>query len=492
MMRKIINVGYADMRHRIMALLSTITCLLSLLLLAPSALADYYYLKPGQSKTISAPAGLDTVFVSNPTIADYKIIGGDSKIVVYAREVGYSDITLYDGKSNVLKKISIEVDVLLADILTHIKALYPESKVKINKITGTDVEKGSIYVLSGTAPTEEAMNQIYRMVGQAAASDFIEYKFSTEGGSSGEGGGDSASRTELPFMSYRTYANVINRLTLPQTNQVNVQLTVVEVSKDFKDNLGIEWSNSILNSAFANGTFGLIGFKGLNRNNIHNVINALQTDSVARVLAQPNLTVLSGEVANFLVGGQIPITIRGTENAGVYSTEYKDYGIMLSIAAKVDTSKKIKLFISNEISNIEGTYGKDDFSMPVFKRRTASSTIELADGDSFAIAGLLNESDVEKLSKIPFIGDIPILGALARNTSLERAKTELMIFATVNLVKPTSSSANIELPSFKKTNVNKLFFNVGVDKATRENRLNNNTQLSHDSEVFLNRGGFAK
>lgn len=483
MMRKTISLGQITMRRRIKVFLSTITCLLSLLLLsAPSAFADYYYLKPGQSRTIEAPAGLDTIFVSNPNIADYKIIG-ERKVIVYGREVGYSDITLYDANAKVLKKISIEVDPLLSDVLNRVKALYPESKIKISKITGID-DSNSVYVLSGLAPNEKALDDIYRMVGQAIGGSGQDYEVTV--GSSDSSGGGGIESLELPNMARKVYDNVINRMTLPQTNQVNVRLTVVEVSKDFQDSLGIDWTNV---AGGESGTFWLTGFKGLNRIDIHNRIRALQNDEVARVLAQPNLTVLSGEVASFLVGGEVPIAVRDTQNNSV-SIEYKQYGIMLSIAAKVKDSNRINLFLSNEISNIDET--SVQYTVPMFKTRKTSSTIELADGDSFAIAGLLNESDIESLSKIPFAGDIPILGALARNTSLTRKKTELMVFATVNLVKPTTSSANIELPSFKKTSMSKLFFNVGVNQQTRENRLNNNNQLSHDSEVFLNRGGFAK
>jgi pilus assembly protein CpaC len=490
MMRKIINVRNTNMRHCIKALLKAAVCAFSLMLVVPSALADYYYLKPGQSKTITTPSGLDTVFVSNPTSADYKIIG-DNKLVIYGRAVGYSDITLYDGKANVLNKISIEVDPLLADVLTRIKSLYPTSKVRVSKVSGASAESTAVYILSGTVPSEEAMDAAYRMIGEATGAEGKDWSMTKSSGGGGDDGGGSG---EIEFMSHKSYDNIINRLTLPQVNQVNVRLTVVEVSKEFKDSLGIEWTNITGESGGAGastGTFALRAFKGLNRSNIHNIVKAVQNDSLARVLAQPNLTVLSGESASFLVGGEVPIAVRDTSNNSV-SIEYKEYGVKLVIAAKVETNQKIKLFLSNELSSVDGSYGSDEYSVPQFKTRKTSSTIELADGDSFAIAGLLNEQDVESLSKIPFIGDIPILGALARNTNVTRNKTELMVFATINIVKPTTSSANIELPSFRKTSTNKLFFNVGVNKQVREDRLNKNTQLSHDSEVFLSRGGFAK
>ncbi|HFV9620250.1 TPA: type II and III secretion system protein family protein, partial [Salmonella enterica subsp. enterica serovar Muenchen] len=276
------------------------------------------------------------------------------------------------------------------------------------------------------------------------------------------------------------------------SNQVNVKLTVVEVSKEFTDNLGIEWSSLTLDSmlkgdsytANSPGTFNLLGFKhGFDARNISTLINAVQNDNIARVLAQPNLTVLSGESANFLVGGEIPILMQDRDSTTV---TYKEYGIRLNIAAKVERKNKIKLFISNEVSSVTGTYGYNNYQIPTLKTRKSNSTIELADGDSFAIGGLLNEADKEALTQIPFIGDIPVLGALGRRTSTERTKTELVVFATVNLVKPVSSSQRIEIPSFQRTSSSKLFFNVGVNDKARDNRLEN------EVVTFLDKVGFTR
>ncbi|MNC13769.1 Type II secretion system protein D precursor [compost metagenome] len=269
-------------------------------------------------------------------------------------------------------------------------------------------------------------------------------------------------------------------------------MTVVEVSKQFTDNLGIDWSSLTLDSIITGGTsvnnpgvFNLLGFKGgFDAANISTVINAINNDSIAKVLAQPNLTVLSGETANFLVGGEIPIIIQDKDSTSV---EYKEYGIKLNVAAKVDSRKKIKLFIDNELSSIAGSYGSNIYQIPTLHTRRSNSTIELADGDSFAIGGLLSEEDRETLSKIPFIGDVPILGALARHATTERKKTELVVFATVNLVKPSSSKSNtpVALPKYRKKSVENIFFNVG-DSNLRENHLHN------DASNFLDKGGFAK
>lgn len=171
---------------------------------------------------------------------------------------------------------------------------------------------------------------------------------------------------------------------------------------------------------------------------------------------------LSGEVATFLVGGEIPIVI-DSGGSSSSSVQYKEYGIRLNIGAKVNRSDKIRLYIANELSNVTGSYTYNSYSIPTINTRRTQSTIELADGDSFVIGGLLSESDRESLSKVPFVGDIPILGALARSSQTEREKSELVVFATVKLVKPVSAnnSHQLPVPQFHKTSVDKLFLTLG-------------------------------
>jgi len=294
-------------------------------------------------------------------------------------------------------------------------------------------------------------------------------------------------------MHQKKFSNIINKISLPSANQVNVKLTVVEVTKDFTDNLGIDWSSLTLSSMInggadfnSAGTFNLLGFKGgFDARNISTVINAINNDSIAKIMAQPNLTVLSGETASFLVGGEIPIVSQ--DKNGSSSVQYKEYGIKLNVAAKVENSKKIKLFIGNELSDISGSYAFNENKIPTLRTRRENSTIELADGDSFAIGGLLSEKDEENLSKIPFIGDIPILGALVRDAKTNKSKTDLVVFATVNLVKPTpSQSAVVMLPTYRKSSVEQLFFNTGGGGSWEKGSLN------REVSNFLDEGGFAK
>lgn len=461
-------------------LLFTLLALLSLAF--PLLAVEPTYLKPGQSKTLQTKGTISTVFVSDPAVADYKIVN-EKNVVLYAKKTGIAELTIYGNNVKILQHVKISVDPFLGDITQRIAKEYPGSKIDVKRFMNGDKVT---YILTGNVPDEETRDTIYQMVGSLVGNEHRDREIKrTSEASSGKG-------DEVIF-SERIYYNVINRLQLPSSNQVNVKLTVVEVSKEFTDNLGIEWSSLTLKSIIEGGSsvnspgaFSLLGFKrGFDAGNISTLINAIKNDSIARVLAQPNLTVLSGETANFLVGGEIPIMVRDKDSTTV---QYKEYGIRLNIAARVEKKQKIRLFVSNELSSVSGSYAYNDYQIPTIRTRRSSSTIELADGDSFIISGLLSESDRESLTRVPFIGDIPILGALARSAQTERNKTELVVFATVNLVKPVpASSANkVTLPKYRRSSVNNIFLNVGTDQDTREGR------LESDAATFIEQGGFAK
>lgn len=466
-------------KARLFALLLTLPTLMSM------ALAEDLVIKEGQSKNISSQQKIDTVFISNPEVADYKVID-NKKVVLFGKKAGVADLTFYGSKGKILRQLTVSVDSLAGALAAKVNKQFPGTNIDIERYMSADK---ATYVITGDVANEEVRDQIYDTVGGLVGTVKKEkdVTYSDDGG---------VGSINVDHLSKRRWDNVIDRMTvLSSPQQVNVKLTVVEVTKQFTDALGIEWSSltldSIINggsSTNATGVFSLIGFKGgFDAGNISTVINAVKNDSIARVLAQPNLTVLSGEYASFLVGGEIPIVVDSGGNSST-SVEYKEYGIRLNIGAKVNRNDKIRLFVANELSNVTGSYTYNSYSIPTINTRRTQSTIELADGDSFVIGGLLSESDKESLSKVPYAGEIPILGAFARSSQAEREKSELVVFATVKLVKPVSAAESYKLPvpQFHKTSVDRLFFNVGV--ATEHNdRLEKN-----EGRNFISRGGFVR
>lgn len=457
---------------------------ITLCLTSYSASAAVFYLKPGQSKTIKSNEAIGTVFVSDPEIADYRVVG-DSTVVLYAKKRGYSELTIYGLNEQILMMHSFEVDPIVPDLHYRIKKEFPDSNIRVSSIVGSGIDGGKTsYLLSGTAPDDVTRDRIYTLVGSAVGVDpideTVEYQYS---GGSGD----------IRFMRNRKFHNIVDRIQITKNNQVNVKLTLVEVSKEFTDSLGIEWQNLTLKSMVGGGvdlssigTFNLLGLKhGFDINNIATVIRAVQNDKLAKILAEPNLTVLSGETASFLVGGEIPIVSRGAQDDSP-SITYKEYGIKLNVGAKI-SNDTIRLIIDNEFSSVSGKYSFSDYDIPTLNTRRVKSTIELKDGDSFIISGLISEQDVESLVKIPFIGDIPILGALARSTSTSRSKTELVVFATVNLVNPPDSFQDAYIPSFERTDFRNLFFNY---KNNHDKQGSREFPFTNESTEFLGRVGF--
>ena len=144
--------------------------------------------------------------------------------------------------------------------------------------------------------------------------------------------------------------------------------------------------------------------------------------------------------------------------------------------------------MENEVSSVSGSYSFNNYNIPTLTSRKTKSTIDLSDGESFVIAGLITESDQEQLSRLPFISEIPILGALARSSGASRSKTEMIVFATVNLVTSKNSfDNNIELPTLERTDVINSFFNI---KNNMNKERNKTIPASNESEKFINDMGF--
>ncbi|CFQ35894.1 type II and III secretion system protein family protein [Yersinia bercovieri] len=408
--------------------------------------AKSVYISPGESYIIKTEAEIDTVFVSSAAVADYELVNKNS-IIVYAKSEGTTEIILFDDKHQVLAKKTILVNNIINAANKRVLIEYPDSNIDIDKI-------GDSYILTGIVESEEEKDTIATIVGEAI-------------------GSQKEKASEKQYLSTPDYAHIVNKLKLPQANQVNVKLTIAEVTKDFTENVGVDWSTM----GDAIGSFQFVKF---NANGISTLVHAINDESIARVLAEPNLSVLSGESASFLVGGEIPIA-SNTENS--QTVTYKEFGIKLNIGAKVNEKKRIRILLNEEVSSIGKSFSMEGGdSYPSLKTRKAATTLELGDGESFILGGLISNSERESLKKIPFIGDIPILGALFRNAQTEQSQTELVVIATVNLVKPVSRK-EIELPDFMHTSTLERLFNFTHIMEIKRERM---------AKEFLSKGGFIK
>lgn len=264
-------------------------------------------------------------------------------------------------------------------------------------------------------------------------------------------------------------ANVEDHLAVSQSIQVSLRVRIAEMSRSLTRQLGIDWSalaslgshaaigfatNDLLTSAIASSTIT----SGYNFNtpgktlDINNVIDALNDDQLVHLLAEPNLTTMSGEPASFLVGGEFPIPI--SSSLGETTVEFQQYGVTLSFVPTVLSDGRIRMHVRPEVSELttagavtvqSGT--NSSISIPALTVRRADTTIELGSGQSFAIAGLLQDNTQLESLGPPWLSEIPIIGALFRSQSFLHNQTELVIVVTPYIVKPVSDPNTLHLPT---------------------------------------------
>jgi pilus assembly protein CpaC len=281
------------------------------------------------------------------------------------------------------------------------------------------------------------------------------------------GEADEAVQTARAFIG--TGQTVESRLAVLSSQQVNLRVRIAEVSRNVIRQLGINWSgmaslgkyaaigivtaNPLANTTVAASTAGA-GYNFPTPGHtldINGVIDAMAQDQLVHVLAEPNLTAISGETASFLVGGEFPIPVAQQNNQ--VTIEFKQYGVSLAFVPTVESGERINMKVRPEVSALttEGAVqigaGNSTIQVPALTVRRAETTVELASGQSFAIAGLLQDNTTLTGNALPGIGELPVLGALFRSDGFQRNETELVIVITPYLVRGISDPAQVKLPT---------------------------------------------
>ncbi|WP_299141549.1 type II and III secretion system protein family protein [uncultured Vibrio sp.] len=452
------------LHHRIKQALrvSTLAALIGLLSITNTFAADRSItLNDGQHIKFKSPIG--QVFINKPDIVDYKVIN-DNTLVVFANSIGQSRLIVYGIDDEVLLSDRIIVDLDLTDIRRQLKFHFPDAKVKVQSV-------GEQVAVSGLVDSEATRDDIYRLVATLLRREKTEKWDKTQ---KLEFKSDSSNYEEpesMVFARNMTWEGIIERIEVATTQQVNVKISVAQVTESFGQTVGVDWSS-------VGSSVGEFVFDQFDAANLSTLITALGNDQVAEVLAEPNLTVLSGESASFLVGGEVPVIVSTSSNVNI---SFKEFGIKLDLTAKVLSQDKIRMQLAPEVSEVEGYVEAAGIKVPQLASRRAMTTVELADGDSFVLGGLMSSADLEKMQKIPFVGDIPVIGAAFRKATTERKRTELIIVATVNLVEPIKPK-DIQLPYIKKTSTLARWLNVEWD---------GKSVTSSDATIrLLSQGGF--
>ena len=282
----------------------------------------------------------------------------------------------------------------------------------------------------------------------------------------------SAADADRVMQIVRGYApagqTVDNRLSVAGNIQVNLRVRIAEMSRNLLRQLGVNWEalgnigrigvfpavTLNANSNTTNPIFNPISAVGTPLNlgaNFNGLIDALSQDELVHVLAEPNLTALSGETASFLVGGEFPVPVAQQNNE--VTIEFKQFGVSLAFVPTVASDGLITLKVRPEVSqlsnqnNVQLTAGNQVIVVPSLTVRRAETTVQLGSGETFAIAGLLQDYTSDTGSGVPGIGDVPVLGALFRSDSFQRNETELVIVVTPYVVRPAANPGMLQLPT---------------------------------------------
>ncbi len=369
------------------------------------------YVEIGKGRLLRLDEAPATVFLADPKIADLQF--KSTKLVyLVGKTTGETSLYALDKKDRILINRKIVVGYDLEQLKSSINKLIPDSTIEPSMVQNTLVLDGVV-----SSPAEaEAVREL--------ANSYI-----------GKG------------------ARMLNRIKVSMPNQVNLRVSIAEVNRSVVKTLGFEFlgsgSNGVIGTALLSGNFNVFGSidQTFGNFNLGLSFEALETEGLIKVLAEPNLTALSGETASFLAGGEFPVSGQRDPDTGLIPIEFKPFGVSLSFTPTLLDRKRISLKVRPEVSQIssQGAVVIDGVAVVSLTTRRAETTVELGDGESLAIAGLLNRSDQNDVARVPGLGDIPILGALFRSDSYRRNETELVIIVTPYIVKPTAE--RLALPS---------------------------------------------
>ncbi|MEM7679469.1 MAG: type II and III secretion system protein family protein [Pseudomonadota bacterium] len=417
----------------------------------------------GKADMIDMGRNVADVLVANPNVIDVMAVKSN-RLYVVGLQVGDTNLIALDAQGNIVRRLDIHVNYDLQAIQAMVNNLYPDEKVKIKAVHDQ-------ILLTGKVSTPEKAAKITNVVAHYV-SDLQD---------------EDGEVDEL----------ISNLLEVQGEQQVMLQVKIVEATRSILKQLGVEANandpNEIATTtifggtpsgsnssgsdslAFATGAgLALSGDPvGVGRaildtgiNGIGTIglfLNALEEENLVNVLAEPNLTAISGEQAGFLAGGEFPIPI-GRDNVGNIVVEFREFGVSLNFKPIVLSDKRISLNMNTEVSALDfGTaIVLADLTVPGLDIRRAETTVEIPSGASLMIAGLLQSETVKDMSGLPGVKDTPIIGDLVKSESFERDETELVVVVTPYLVEPYKEKDRTTPVPKKKTNPMAMMFAANI------------------------------
>jgi len=418
-----------------------------------------------RAELIVLPTDMSEILIADPAIADVHVVGS-KRIAFIGKSIGRTNAKIFDKNNNIIRQFDVVVGYDLPAIRKALHNFLPNERIAVELVNNNIALTGSV---SDAATADKAVKIVSQFVttgGGAAAGG-------ASGGVAGGGAGGNSS--------------IVNFMKIKSGQQVLLRVRVGEIRRSAAKNLGA----SIATNGLGNGTIlgatnnkqtifdvgsatpGINGFVHsttdsgfmvgtLTRGNfdLSLELEALETEGVYKLLAEPDLVAISGEKAEFLAGGQFPVATAQASGAGtINTTTFQNYGISVQFLPLVLSDNRIRISVDPEVSEIDKSFETATSGTPGLTTRHAKTTVELAPGESFMIAGLTNDNVNSSISQIPGASSIPILGSLLRQTTYSRDENELIIVVTPYIVDPLKNS-DIKLPSddFRPPSLMEQFF----------------------------------
>lgn len=396
----------------------------------------------GRGQLISVPGQMSDVFVANDQIADVQV-KSQRQLYVFGKSGGETTIYASNARGDVIWSANVRVGSNIESVDQMLALAMPDAKVSVATMGSNTL------LLTGTVGSPEDVSEVERLVQAFVGDD----------------------------------TNVISRMRMATPLQVNLRVRFAEVSRSLVRSIGGNLNTFDGTSGFRGGiatgrdgflpqwTVGgpvftggteaadgaslvtqnspgttISGFEKFLGLDISAALDLAETDGLVTTLSEPNLTALSGETAEFLAGGEFPIPT--SQGLGSTSIEYRNFGVSLAYTPTVLSNGRISIRVRPEVSELssQGAVTINGFQIPALTTRRAETTVELGSGQSFMIAGLMNNNAQQTIDKAPGLGDVPILGNLFRSRSFRKGETELVIIVTPYLVKPVNDR-DIRLPT---------------------------------------------
>ena len=392
---------------------------------------------------LSSP--MSDVFVANDAIADVQV-RSSSQLYIFGKSSGETTVYATNKAGRVVYAANVRVGTNVGSVGEMLRLAMPEASIQATPMN-------NLVLLTGTVASPDDASEAERLVkAYVGESTQVVSRLKTA----------TPLQVTLKVRIAEVNRSLVRQIGVNLLTRDNSGGTLFGIGRGnpgsfgtpgtppIGTNPGTPGTPSIFNTMVGGTSLGLLGkLFGLN---VLGTLDLAENDGLVTTLAEPTLTALSGETASFLAGGEFPIPV--SQSLGAVTIEYKQYGVGLAFTPIVLADGRISMRVRPEVSELsnEGSIKLNGFKVPAVTTRRAETTVELGSGQSFMIAGLLKNANTNSIEKAPFLGDLPILGALFRSTKYRRAETELVIIVTPYLVRPTSNQLALPTDGYRAPN----------------------------------------